>query len=69
MSTAKELKPYQQRVVDEKQALDEKIVALNNFLKSPISSNIAIEEKVDMTEQLELMVNYSLVLARRIKRF
>lgn len=40
-----QLEPYQQRVVDERTALDEKIEKLNTFLLSPTSSKLEDEEQ------------------------
>ena len=63
------MKPHQQRVVDEKQSLDEKISKLISFMESDASSVLSLSEEDDLEEQLEYMEKYSEVLARRISKF
>lgn len=56
------------RLVDEKQALDEKIIKLHAFLKDEeTASKIAGSFQVgQMREQLEVMLRYSSILNTRI---
>lgn len=63
------MKPHQQRVVDEKQSLDEKISKLISFMESDASSVLSLSEEDDLEEQLEYMEKYSEVLTRRISKF
>lgn len=62
--------PHQQRVVDEKAALDEKAYALSNFIGlSPIFPTIDPEEQERLREQCEIMWQYSEILGARIAAF
>lgn len=63
------MKPHQQRVVDEKSALDEKIGKLVAFMDSDASQVLSLSEEDDLEEQLEHMQKYSDVLERRISKF
>lgn len=63
------MKPHQQRVVDEKSSLDEKIGKLVAFMDSDASQVLSLTEEDDLEEQLEYMQKYSEVLGRRISRF
>ncbi len=61
--------PHQQRVVDEKAALDVKIEALGRFLGCSVYRELPAEEQDDLSDQRVLMLKYSAVLGRRIARF
>jgi len=63
------MKPHQQRVVDEKSALDEKISKLVAFMDSDASEVLSLTEEDDLEEQLGYMEKYSEVLERRISKF
>lgn len=63
------MKPHQQRVVDEKSALDEKISKLVAFMNSDASEVLSLTEEDDLEEQLEYMQKYSEVLGHRISKF
>lgn len=63
------MKPHQQRVVDEKSALDEKISKLVAFMDSDASEVLSLNEEDDLEEQLEYMQKYSEVLGHRISKF
>ena len=63
------MKPHQQRVVDEKSALDEKISKLVAFMDSDASEVLSLTEEDDLEEQLEYMQKYSEVLGHRISKF
>lgn len=61
--------PHQERVVQEQDELDEKIVKLSTFLQSPAIEKIDIEEKPRLQEQLIVMQKYSNILGQRIAAF
>ena len=64
------MQPHQQRVVDEKAELDDKIVKLDYFTQtSPHWAGLPQEEKDRLTEQLAVMQKYSDILAARIAAF
>lgn len=63
------LHEYQQRVVDEKTALDEKISKLDPFIGSDKFQSLAVDEQYRMHRQLKAMVEYSEVLGERISAF
>lgn len=64
------MKPHQQRVVDEKTALDEKIVNLNVFIKqSPVFISLPVAEKGRLIAQKAYMDGYSEILGERIAAF
>lgn len=63
------MQPHQQRVVDEKSELDEKISKLTSFMGSDASNVLSLTEEDDLEEQLEYMEKYSKVLERRISKF
>jgi hypothetical protein len=60
---------YQQRVIDEKIALDTKINLLKSFLLSIVFYDLSNDEKELLLEQLEVMTMYSNILALRIEKF
>ena len=64
-----DLQPHQQRVVDEKEALDSKIEPLNTFLQGVVFSTLDIAEQNRLTLQLQVMHVYSTILAQRISAF
>lgn len=61
-----ELQPYQQRVLDELNDLDIKINKLINFVESPAFELVELEHQVLLKVQLNYMMSYSDVLARRL---
>ena len=64
------MEDWQQRVVEEKAALDMKIQRLEEFMDSEIYlTQLSEDECSDLFEQLQVMECYSQVLARRIDRF
>ena len=61
---------YQDRVVQEKSELDTKMKGLQVFIETNESfKTLAEEEKRDLSEQLNIMRHYSMVLQSRINRF
>ncbi len=64
------MEAYQQRVIDEKEALDIKISKLVMFVGAEsLKLTIKLEDYEDLTMQLKYMVAYTKVLSRRIGRF
>lgn len=65
------MKPFQQRVIDEKKSLDEKIEALVAFMgtRGGIYESLPEDEKARLRTQLRLMSDYSHVLGLRIAAF
>ena len=65
------MQTYQQRVIDEKTELDEKITKLRAFFTNPIYAyaTLPIEEQERMDKQLQYMISYSEVLEERIAAF
>ena len=61
--------PHQQRVVDEKTALDEKIEKLRAFFNTAIFANLHPDEQERLRIQFGYMVSYSSILEERIKHF
>jgi hypothetical protein len=64
-----ELQPYQQRVVDEKTELDERLTKLIAFFDNPIFAGLDAAEQERMKRQADHMTNYSVVLGERIAAF
>jgi hypothetical protein len=63
-------KPYQQRVIDEKADLDEKIGKLRFFIdRAPLFESLPIKEQGLMRQQLIVMTQYAQILAERIQSF
>lgn len=61
--------PYRQRVVDERNALDEKITALRTFIGAGMFITLALTERLRLGRQLVAMNAYSEVLNERIAAF
>lgn len=61
--------PHQQRVIDEKTELDDKISRLKPFFTSAIFAGLPQPERERMCRQLPLMEQYSEVLGERIAAF
>jgi phosphate uptake regulator len=64
-----ELQPHQQRVVDEKAELDDKLERLYKFFMSAIFEALDEDEKIRLTRQASIMKDYSLILGERIAAF
>jgi len=64
-----ELQPHQQRVVDEKRELDEKLAKLDAFGRTPLFASLAAEEQGRLNRQHSIMEQYSAVLGERIEAF
>lgn len=66
----KEYAPHQQRVVDEKNELQDKFSKLGTFiLDNPIFATLDSEEQIDLQSQHDVMGTYLDILERRISRF
>lgn len=63
------MQPHQQRVVDEKDALDEKINKLDQFLDGDIFKGLPIKEQDRLVKQLHFMRQYYSILGERIAAF
>ena len=61
--------PHEQRVIDEKIALDEKGQKLVTFLQSPAFGKLSNQEALLLVRQKDIMVAYSDILAERIALF
>ena len=68
--TIKEFAPHQQRVVDEKNELEDRFKKLDSFiLDNPIFTSLPQEDQDLLKEQNNLMQRYLSVLEKRIARF
>ena len=63
------MEAYQQRVVDEKTLLDEKIEKLESFMTTVQFENLKPYEKDLLSHQLHPMIDYSRILGFRINAF
>ena len=63
------MQPHQQRVVDEKAELDEKLTKLDAFGRTPLFASLPADEQGRLSHQHSLMEQYSAVLGERIAAF
>ena len=64
------MQPHQQRVVDEKKDLDEKLSKLEVFIyESPVFSTLDGNEQYRLRKQSGTMKDYSRILGERIAAF
>ena len=63
------MQPFQQRVVDEKRELDDKIHKLHAFVGGTIFAALPDDERSRMSIQLQHMAGYSDILGQRIAAF
>jgi hypothetical protein len=61
--------PHQQRVVDEKTDLDDKLSKLITFFDNPFFGTLDPAEQFRMKQQAEAMKTYSTILGERIGNF
>ena len=61
--------PHQQRVVDEKNELDEKLTKLVAFFSNPLWATLPSDEQARLSRQSEVMREYSDILGERIAAF
>lgn len=63
------LQPHQERVLEEKRDLDEKIHKLTVFIASARIAQVSLAESRRLYQQLQHMLDYSRVLQDRINAF
>jgi hypothetical protein len=63
------MKEFQQRAMDERMELSERIYKLSAFLKSEMFQSLPSDEQERLQRQLEIMVQYHTILADRIANF
>lgn len=63
------MQPHQQRVVDEKKDLDDKLAKLLAFFQNPIFTGLSEAEQSRLRNQARFMDGYSAVLGERIAAF
>jgi hypothetical protein len=64
------MQPHQQRVVDEKKELDDKLDKLKAFIEtSPIFKSLSADERGRLGKQFDVMAEYSSILSQRIAAF
>ena len=63
------MQPFQQRVVDEKKELDDKLSKLIPFLISETFKAVPPAEQARLIKQSDIMKEYSEVLGERIAEF
>ena len=63
------MQPYQQRVVEEKTELDNKLEKLGQFLEAETFSKLTEDEARRLNNQFVVMTNYSHILGERIAAF
>jgi hypothetical protein len=66
---ASTLQPHQQRVVDEKRDLDERLQKLMTFTCTPTFAALPRAERDRLADQADIMAKYSEVLGMRIAAF
>lgn len=63
------MRPHEQRVVEEKQELEEKISKLDKFRMGYSFPQLSTEEQVRLNRQLTVMIEYAKILSERIAAF
>lgn len=63
------LEPYQIRVIQEKQELDQKLEKLTTYLESRHFAELPFDDKWLLREQRDVMKAYSRILGSRIQKF
>lgn len=63
------LEPHQQRVIDERTELIDKITKLHNFFKTEIFGNLDDKDQDLLDQQVQKMMNYADILFKRINKF
>lgn len=63
------MSPHEQRVIDEKNALDEKLIKLSAFVRTEEFYALDTEDRQLLRRQREVMLDYSDILGDRIARF
>lgn len=65
----RDLLPHEQRVVEERYALNEKIMKLAEFVGGPAVKKVSVNDFVLLRMQLDVMERYSEILGQRIADF
>lgn len=65
----KQLLPHQQRVVEERNELVDKVTKLHSFFNTEIFESLPGEDQELLVKQEKVMKEYSDILLDRIKRF
>ena len=63
------LQPYQERVIEEKEQLGERLQKLNTFLTTQQSLDLPFDERCLLVRQANTMEQYYDILLDRIERF
>lgn len=64
------MQPHQQRVIDEKAELEDRLLKLQQFIcKSPVFESLSGAEKELLREQAQVMDQYNDILKERIELF
>lgn len=64
------MQPFQERVIQEKKELDEKLAKLETFVfRNPTFFDVPSDERLRMAKQYCIMYDYSNILAERIANF
>lgn len=63
------MQDWQQRVIDERDELDQKLIKLQNFLVSSATDRLSETDLGLLKHQAQLMLEYTAVLPKRIERF
>ena len=63
------MQPHQQRVVDEKTELDEKLKKLDAFGRTELFASLPADEQGRLNRQHSVMEKYSAILGERIAAF
>ena len=61
--------PFQERVIEEKKELDERLVKLTVFVCSETFKKLSSVEQGRLNQQHSIMEHYSAILGRRIAAF
>ncbi|AZV01197.1 hypothetical protein vBSdyM006_060 [Shigella phage vB_SdyM_006] len=63
------MQPHQQRVIDEKTELSDKIYKLSSFRTTDMFNSLSEKEQALLTVQLNTMIEYENILEERIQLF
>jgi hypothetical protein len=63
------MQPHQERVVQEKKELDEKLAKLASFGTTPLFDSLPADEQGRLNRQFSVMEEYSHILEERIAAF
>lgn len=63
------MQPHQQRVIDEKNELSDKIYKLSSFRTTDMFKSLSEKEQDLLTVQLNTMIEYENILEERIQLF